>query len=140
MSHPSPCSVLHALLFLKPSSPVFTLSGLRTKTLAPFKAMAKLRYLNPFMISTVSKAKQTNKKESTLLFLKFLGVGTAGLPAMTKNKAAGNQALFEQKILGSPKSKAYFLIRLFHETQATNVILRQILGFICLLACLSVCF
>lgn len=33
--------------------------------------------------------------------------------------------------MGSPKSKAYFLIRLSHEIQATNAILRQILGFIC---------
>lgn len=55
--------------------------------------MAKLRYLNPFTTSTVSKAKQTNKKESTLFFFpffKFLGVETDGLPAMTKNRAAGN--------------------------------------------------
>lgn len=54
-----------------------------------------------------------------------------------KQLQTGNETPFKRK-LESPKSKASCLIRLFCKTQATNDMVRQLLGFIFLFICLFV--
>lgn len=47
-----------SVLLLKPSPPIFTIFALETEILALLKAMAKLRNVNPLLMSTVSKGKE----------------------------------------------------------------------------------